>query len=85
MKYLIILLLMLTSCATLNPPKSIEVDIPVAVSCVSHIPDKPNFISDEVLLTYTQGNFVTALHVDRLERQSYEAELEAVLAGCLSK
>lgn len=85
MKLLILPCLLLTSCATLFPPKTIEVKIPVIVSCIKILPAKPDFITDEVLSEYTQGNFVTALHIDRLKRQSYEAELEAVLSGCLEK
>ncbi len=78
----IILCAMLSSCASLLPVKTLEVKVPVAVPCVQAMPEKPYFITDDELLAYDKGNFITALHVDRLQRQSYEAELEAVLAGC---
>lgn len=65
-----------------SPLIPIEVKIPVAVSCVKFIPKKPVFTTDAELAKIKDGNFVTALHLDRLKRQSYEAELEAILAGC---
>ena len=60
----------------------ISVKIPVVVSCVKFIPKKPLFTTDAELAKIKDGNFVTALHLDRLKRQNYEAELEAILAGC---
>ena len=80
MRYLIVLLL---SGCSLLPPKVQEVKIPIIVPCVKYSPVKPNLITDAELLKMIDGNFVTALHLDRLKRQSYEAELEAVLAGCV--
>lgn len=80
MKYLIVLLL--SGCSFL-PPKVQEVSIPVIVACVKYTPVKPILISDADLMKLDDGNFVTALHLDRLQRQSYEAELEAVIAGCV--
>lgn len=85
MKLFILPCLFLTSCATLFPPKTIEVKIPVAVSCIDVMPEKPDLISDAELWSYENGNFITALHVDRLQRKSYEALLEAVLEGCIAR
>jgi PBP1b-binding outer membrane lipoprotein LpoB len=80
MKYLIILLL--TGCS-LVAPKVQTVNIPVIQPCVLFAPVKPSLISDAELLKMIDGNFVTALHLDRLKRQSYEAELEAIISGCI--
>lgn len=80
MRYLIILLL---SGCSLLPPKVQEVKIPVIVPCVFFTPVKPSLISDAELFIMLDGHFVTALHLDRLKRQSYEAELEAVIAACV--
>lgn len=82
MKYLLVLLL---SGCSLLPPKVQEIKVPVILQCVKFSPVKPDLISDAELLKMIDGNFVTALHLDRLQRQSYEAELEAVIAGCTTK
>ena len=82
MRYLSVLLL---SGCSLLPPKVQEIQIPVIIPCVKYSPVKPNLISDADLRKLDDGNFVTALHLDRLQRQSYEAELEAVIAGCVAK
>jgi PBP1b-binding outer membrane lipoprotein LpoB len=80
MKYLLVLLL--SGCALVSPPKVVQVKIPVMVSCIQSMPTKPSFITDVELIKMIEGNFVTALHIDRMKRQSYEAELEAILTAC---
>lgn len=81
MKYLLILLL--TGCG-LAAPKVQTVNIPVIQPCILFAPVKPSLISDAELLKMIDGNFVTALHIDRLKRQSYETELEAVIKACVA-
>lgn len=70
----------LRSGSPLNP---IEVKVPIAIPCFSKLPDKPDLITDNELKKLNSSSFVSALHVDRLERQGYELELEAVLNACL--
>lgn len=79
MKYIIVLLLV--GCSA-NPPKVVQVKIPYAVSCIEQKPTSPEFIADADLLNLKSGNFVTALHIDRLQRINYINELEAVLQAC---
>lgn len=81
MRYLPIILL--SSCTSFFPPKVVEVNIPVAVPCITEMPTKPEFISNEDLLKLKDGNFVYALHVDRLKRMGYEENLEALMTGCI--
>jgi hypothetical protein len=69
----------LQSGSPLNP---IEVKVPISVPCIVDLPVSPSFITDEELKKLKDGNFVSALHVDRMKRQDYEAELEAVLIAC---
>lgn len=83
-KFTLVTTLLLISGCSLLPPKVQEVKIPVIVPCVWFTPVKPNLISDAELVKLDDGNFVTALHLDRLQRRGYEAELEAVLAGCIN-
>jgi tetrahydromethanopterin S-methyltransferase subunit C len=78
MRYFLVLLL--AACGGI-PEKVVEVKIPVPVSCVTNIV-KPNFITEAQLKEMQAGNFVTALHIDRLKRISYIAELEAVISAC---
>lgn len=80
---LFLLTIFLTSCAiTPKPPQVVEVKIPVIVKCIENLPVKPAFKKDAELLLLNNAQFVTALHIDRLQRDAYIAELEAVIEGC---
>lgn len=82
------LCVMLASCASNgkypNPPKVEIVKVPVNVSCVGVLPIKPKLMTDAELTSLKDkpGSFVYALHIDRLQRDAYMAELEAVIEGC---
>ena len=82
--FLSTIVLLLTACpAKFVKPQIIEVSIPVSVPCFETMPTKPKFITNDELLAMNGGNFVYALGADRLARMSYEAELEALLIGCV--
>ena len=70
----------LKSGSPLNP---VQVKIPIPVSCITVSPVRPDFITDEELKKMKDGNFVSAPHLDRMKRQSYELELEAILIACM--
>lgn len=80
----LLLPLLLIGCATttLKPPTIIEVKVPVIISCIKKLPLKPQFKKDAELVAMGNAEFVTALHIDRLLRDAYIAELEAVVEGC---
>ncbi|MEA0988971.1 hypothetical protein U6010_11015 [Pseudomonas aeruginosa] len=63
--------------------KPVEVKVPVAVACVERLPTKPVFKSDEQLKRGSSYQVVNDLLADRLAREIYEAELEALLSGCV--
>lgn len=65
-----------------DPPKIVEVKVIVPVNCLGPLPTKPDLISDASLILLQPGSFVTALHIDRLKRDMYMAELEAGIEGC---
>lgn len=67
-----------------DPPKVIEVKVEVPVKCLGPLPEKPDFITDAVLIMLTPGAFVTELHIDRLKRDMYMAQVEAAIEGCKS-
>jgi hypothetical protein len=82
-KYLPILLL--SGCWLQQPfvkPEIIEVQVPIIVPCISTLPTKPEFITNEQLLEMQDGNFVYSLYADRLKRIGYIRELESLLIGC---
>ena len=79
MKYLLILLL--AGCVT--KPATVEVKVPVYVSCVKEVPMRPTFASLALPGDATEGEKVLALARDTLLHFKYEGQLEAVLAGCL--
>jgi hypothetical protein len=83
MKALVLLLPLLAGCVG-NPVIPTEVRVPVPVSCVTEQPKKPAMLSDAELRALDDFKLPIALTLDRRVRQAYEAELEAVLAGCLT-
>lgn len=64
------------------PPRVVEVKVPVIVDCLGKLPEKPKFIKDAELILLNRAAFVTALHIDRLERDMYMAQLEVAIEGC---
>ncbi|MGJ8619636.1 MAG: hypothetical protein ACSHWN_04835 [Methylophilaceae bacterium] len=83
---LLIILAMLSGCSFMqeipDPPKVIEVKVEVPVQCLGPLPEKPDFITDAVFIMLLPGAFVTELHIDRLKRDMYMAQLEAAIEGC---
>jgi hypothetical protein len=77
MKRMILLCAVLAGCAT----KPIEVKIPVAVSCVGVLPDRPGS-------TFGAGKWpgdkeaAQAALIDAALWQGYATKLEVVVAGC---
>lgn len=67
-----------------SPLTPIEVKFPLQSHALNLPPKKPVFTTEAELAKIKDGNFVTTPHLDRLKRQSYEAELEAILAGCIA-
>ena len=79
------LCIMLTGCLANIPERPcpiVTVKVPVKVSCIDSVPQPPTFVTDEQLRNMTDGEFVTSLHIDRLQRRNYESELEAVISAC---
>lgn len=74
---------LLAGCAN-SAPRVDVVRVPVPVPCLDRAPDKPTFLTDEAFATLPLGTFVTELWADRRDRQAYEAELEAAVAGCVA-
>lgn len=67
-----------------DPPQIVEVKVIVPVNCLGPLPKKPYFLKDAELSMLQPSQFVTALHIDRLLRDMYIAELEAAIEGCKS-
>lgn len=72
--------LLLSGCAAV--PESVTVHVPVPVSCIEVVPVRPSLLSDAQLLALDDYALVLSLAHDRRVRQGYQAELEAVIAGC---
>ena len=74
----------LAGCATTKVPMvtPVEVLIPVLEKCVTELPARPNFVSNDDLVQMPDELFVDALHLYRLQSLIYIAELEATLAAC---
>ncbi|MCE3605810.1 hypothetical protein LXA47_19695 [Massilia sp. P8910] len=82
MKYLLLAaLLLLTACGA--APVVQEVKVPVYRSCVTGAPDRPAFAVRTLAPDASDGEKVLALVRDLPVHLKYEAQLEAVIAGCL--
>lgn len=71
----------LAGCAT-RPPATVEVQVPVTVSCVHKVPDRPQYEFDQLPAGASDGDKVLALARDWPRGRRYEGQLEAVIAGC---
>lgn len=80
----LIALLASSGCAStaLDIPKEVRVPVPVACVAPKERPRQPTLLSDAELLALDGYRFTWALWGDRLERQAYQATLEAVVEGC---
>lgn len=74
--------LVLAGCASGPPPLPVEVRVPIAVPCISEVPVRPDLLTDGALAALDDYRLVLELARDRRLRQAYQAELEALVAGC---
>lgn len=74
----------LAGCASTGVEIPREVRVQVSIPCVSPTerPERPALLSDGELLALDSYRATWALWGDRLERQAYEAKLEAIVEGC---
>lgn len=64
------------------PPVPQRVEVPVFTPCVKVVPQRPAYEFDQLAPAATDGEIVLALARDWPRGRKYEAELEAVIAGC---
>jgi hypothetical protein len=76
----LLICLLLAGCAT--KPATVEVKVPVYVPCAKPVP-RPTFEFPALPDGASDGEKVLAMARDTLLHFKYEAQLEAVLAGCL--
>ncbi|TNC78249.1 hypothetical protein FHI69_02845 [Janthinobacterium lividum] len=80
------LALLLAGCGS-APPTLQRVEVPVFTPCVKVMPQHPLYEFDKLLATATatatDGEIVLALARDWPRGRRYEAELEAIVKGCL--
>lgn len=77
----LISVMLLAGCAS-APPDPVRVEIPVFTPCVKTVPQPPAYEFDKLPPAATDGEIVLALARDWPRGRKYEAELEAVVAGC---
>ena len=82
MKWMLVLVLAGCGSAPLAPQR---VEVPVFIPCVKSMPVRPEFEFDQLAPGATDGEIVLALARDWPRGRRYEAELEAVIAGCLTQ
>ncbi len=73
----------LAGCATTPcTAQPVEVRVPVAVPCNAPMPERPAFAVDALPIGSSIWDQMAALRGERLQRQGYEAELEAAVRAC---
>ena len=75
------LVIIVSGCETIPPPPQV-VKVPVPVSCIKTLPERPDVHTDEALATFDDYKFTLAIFSDRRMLLDYTAELEAVLSAC---
>ncbi|MEF2265343.1 hypothetical protein V3C40_01005 [Janthinobacterium sp. LS2A] len=78
----IILAAVLAGCASASPVPQ-RVEIPVFTPCVKVAPQRPVYEFDRLVPAATDGEVILALARDWPRGRKYEAELEAVILGCI--
>jgi hypothetical protein len=79
----IILLATLAGCSgPLRIPTEVKVPVPIACVDPADRPQRPELVTDAELLAMDYYKRTLALWADRIERQIYQAKLEAVVEGC---
>jgi len=76
------LVVVLAGCASVSPAPQL-VEVPVFAPCVKSMPQRPAYEFDQLAPAATDGEIVLALARDWLRGRPYEAQLEAVIAGCI--
>lgn len=77
-----IMSMLLVGCASASPAPQL-VEVPIFTPCVKSVPQRPTYEFDRLTSVATDGEMVLALARDWSRGRKYEADLEAVLAGCL--
>lgn len=80
MKWLIVLVL--AGCG--SAPRALQrVEVPVSTPCIQSVPQRPVYEFDQLAPVASDGEIVLALARDWPRGRKYEAEMEAVIAGCI--
>ncbi|CUI09415.1 hypothetical protein BN2497_13607 [Janthinobacterium sp. CG23_2] len=79
----IALILQLTIGCAVAPPVTQEIKVPVYRPCIAGVPERPAFATRTLAPDASDGEKVLALARDLPLHLKYEAQLEAVIAGCL--
>ena len=88
MKKILILLalifsaILLTGCATAPITQVIEAKIPIEIECQTPQIKKPNFAVENLNIGAEIWAQMNALRAERLQRQAYEQEIEAIVKAC---
>ena len=73
----------LSGCASLPTPcEPATVQVPVPVSCVTSVPDRPSWALDILSEKPTDFEKIQALTIDWAQQRQYINGLEAVVEGC---
>jgi hypothetical protein len=82
----LLFLLTLTGCSQIPIIQTVEVQVPIAISCLqqSDIPARPHISSDNALKAKEDYDMVMEAWIERSDAIDYADRLEALLEGCVA-
>lgn len=79
----IAVILPLLGCETLPEVRTVRIPIPVSCVSQSDLPQRPKILTNQELLSLSDGNLVLKLAQERLELLKFSGEQGAILVNCV--
>ena len=78
----LLVLPLLTSCASWLPVKEVKIPVPTPCLAKEQVPLKPTFVKNDDFKAMSDYQLVASLWLDRSQRADYIERLEIVVSAC---
>ena len=75
--------ILLSGCATVQPPNTVFVQVPIPCLTTNQLPIPPKLVGDAKLAALSDYDLVLQINIQRLEFEQYAKELSATLQACI--
>ena len=75
--------ILLQACATVQPPNTVFVQVPIPCLTTNQLPIPPKLVGDAKLAALSDYDLVLQINIQRLEFEQYAKELSATLQACI--